>query len=130
MKTVVAIVVLDRQVALEMTVDPVQECMEGEEVELGITLSNRGSLATDATLAVYASGRTLSETKIPIEENSSKKWKIKFKASIANSALTILTRYRDHKNASQDIQRNVELAMKEAERVKIDTSALDVFDNL
>jgi hypothetical protein len=121
--------ILDRQVILELLIDPISECHEGEEVILSIVIYNRGTIGADVNLVVNASGRILFQSNIYIESDSKYPENIPVRVILQNSNLSIAAIYLDENNKKQEIKRSVNIQIKETDRVKIDTSALDVFEN-
>ena len=121
--------IVDRQIVLQMKVEPLSECVEGDIVELHVVLSNQGSLAADADVMLYASGRPIAQGKLRVEAGRSYRWRTKFEANEISKTIEAVASYRDHKGVEQSLRRNIEVPIKEGAKVRIDTSALDVFDN-
>lgn len=121
--------IVERNIELNMIVEPISECLEGDMVDFHVTISNQGSLAADVAIVLYASGRAISEGKARVDVGRSNRWSTKFEANEITKAIEVVATYRDQKNSEQSMRRSIEVPMKETVKVKIDTSALDVFDN-
>lgn len=121
--------IVDREVVLQMIVEPLPECTEGDEVNLQVVLSNQGTVGTETAIVVAASGRPITGTRMKVDAGRSTRWNAKFEANEMSRAIEVIATYKDHKGAEQLIRRSMLIPVKESAKVRIDTSALDVFDN-
>ena len=121
--------VLKAEIAI--TVEAPPEAVPGDTIVIPVKIANKGTVETDVSLACRLSGRLISETKLKLLGGTSYTWKVSVKVDPKAKQFAVTAQYITPQKEKKTEKRQMEIPIKEVGmKVDIDTSALDVFEDL
>lgn len=121
----------EKTVELLLTIETPAECCSGDTVKLPVCLANQGTVDTDVSLTCKVAGRLLAEESLILPAGVSHKWVVSVKAEQKANQVAISAKYTLPNKEKKIEKRQLIIPIKESGvKVEIDTSALDVFDNV
>ncbi len=107
------------------------EAVPGDTIVIPVKIANQGTVETDVSLTCRLSSRLISETKIKLVGGTSYTWKISVKIDPKSRQFALVAQYVTPQKEKKIEKRQIEIPIKEVGMmVDIDTSALDVFEDL
>lgn len=121
----------EKKVEVVLTIEPLSEYSPGDIVILPIFVRNQGTIDTKVNLTCRQAGRLLAEENLVLPGGTSFKWDVSITADPKANQVNISAQYTLTGKDKKTEKRQVLIPIKElGSKVEIDTSALDVFDNI
>jgi hypothetical protein len=121
--------VLKAEIVIAFEAPP--EAVPGDTIVIPVKIANQGTVETDVSLACRLSGRLISETKMKLIGGTSYTWKVSVKVDPKARQFAVAAQYVTPQKEKKTEKRQIEIPIKEVGmKVDIDTSALDVFEDL
>jgi len=121
----------EKKIEITVFVDTPLECYEGETVRLPVHMKNRGTIETNVSLECRQAGRLVAEKSINLPEGTSYSWIVSVKADLKAHNISIIAQYTLPNKEKKKVTREMSLPIiDKGGKVEIDTSALDVFEDL
>jgi len=121
--------ILKAEIVIDVEAPP--EAVLGDTIVIPVKIANQGTVETDVDLACRLSGRLISETKMKLIGGTSYTWKVSVKVDPKARQFAVAAQYVTPQKEKKTEKRQIEIPIKEVGmKVDIDTSALDVFEDL
>jgi len=116
---------------LLMEMIPPSSCTAGEIIKLPVRLENLGSMKMTVALSCMLSGRLAAQESIDLSAGAPYTWLVQLKADPKANQATFTAQYSIPGKGKKIEKRYVTIPIKEVgTKVEIDTTALDVFDDM
>lgn len=112
-------------------VEAPEEAVPGDMITIPVKVANQGTVETYVNLSCRLSGLLIAETKVKLPEGVSYTWDISVKVDPKATQLAVSAQYVTPQKEKKTVKRQLIIPIKEVgAKVSIDTSALDIFDNM
>jgi len=119
------------ETGLLMEIMPPSSCTAGEIIKLQVRLENVGSMKMTVALSCILSGRLVAQESVDLSAGAPYTWPVQLKADPKANQATFSAQYSIPGKGKKIEKRHVTIPIKEVgTKVEIDTTALDVFDDI
>lgn len=121
----------EKKVELVLSIEPLSEYSPGDTVKFPVEVKNQGMLDTEVHLTCRLAGRLIGEESLVLPGGAAYKWFVTATAEPKANQVYISAQYTLPGRQKKTEKRQVIIPIKElGAKVEVDTSALDVFDNI
>lgn len=122
---------VEKKVELLLTIEPLTEYSPGDTVKFPVEVKNQGTVEAEVVLTCRLAGRLINEENLMIPAGTTFKWYVTVTAEPKANQVYISAQYMLPGRQKKTEKRQVLIPIKElGAKVEVDTSALDVFDNI
>ncbi len=122
---------IEKKVELLLSIEPLPEYSSGDTVKFPVEVKNQGTIDTEVVLTCRLAGRLINEESLVIPAGTTYKWPVAVVAEPKANQVYISAQYTLSGRQKKTEKRQVVIPIKElGAKVEVDTSALDVFDNI
>jgi hypothetical protein len=119
------------ETGLLLEIMPPLPCTAGESIKLPVKLENLGTMKITVSLSCLVSGRLAAQESVDLSAGAPYTWLVPLKADPKANQATITAQYTVTGKGKKTEKRHVTIPIKDVgTKVEIDTSALDVFENM
>jgi hypothetical protein len=120
---------VEKRVELQLTINPVDECLPGEVVMITVNLRNAGTEDIKVALEARLAGRLIGQDTIRLPSGSPYQWTFQTEADPKANLVLLVAQYASFGKEKNSVKRQIMIPVKEkGATIGIDTSGLDVFD--
>lgn len=120
-----------KETGLLLEITPPPLCTAGESIKLPVKLENLGSMKISVSLSCLVSGRLAAQESVDLSAGAPYIWLVPLKADPKANQVTFTAQYSLPGKGKKSEKRHVTIPIKDVgTKVEIDTSALDVFDDM
>jgi hypothetical protein len=120
-----------KETGLLLEIVPPAPCAAGDSIKLPVKLENLGAMKITVFLSCQVSGRLAAQESVDLTAGAPYTWLVPMKADPKANQVTITAQYTVPGKGKKTEKRHVTIPIKEVgSKVEMDTSALDVFDNM
>jgi hypothetical protein len=120
---------VEKRVELEMSINPLDEYVAGEVATIMVNIRNAGTEEIRVALEARIAGRLIEQESLKLPSGSPFQWKFQTEANPKAKLISIVAQYSASGREKTVVRRQISVPLKEeGAKIKIDTSALDVFD--
>ena len=120
-----------KEMGLLLEIVPPPPCTAGESIKIPVKLENLGSIKITVSLSCLVSGRLAAQESVDLSAGAPYTWLVPLKADPKANQATITAQYTIPGKGKKTEKRHVTVPIKEVgTKVEMDTSALEVFDNM